>query len=164
MVGVKNGPPKEMVFPQLLGRKECNLDPADLDVILTVYKYDTTRYYVNVYDTGTQRLCDLVLNGTSCATFTASSSVSTLRPEGVCSLNGDVSFAIGWTTKSASHNLVPRVSKRGANVYQGAESAARPPGNLILLSTWSPAKSNAPDLLSQCVQAKCGNKIPHRGT
>ena len=37
----------------------CNLDPADLDVILTIYKYDTSRYYVNVYDTGTQRLCDL---------------------------------------------------------------------------------------------------------
>lgn len=62
LVGIRPGPPKVMVFPLLLGRREIVLNPLGIEVILTIYQYSPFRYYCNVYDIPTQRLADLVLN------------------------------------------------------------------------------------------------------
>jgi len=61
MVGLKSGPPRELVFPTLMGRKETKVKPFTDSVILTIYQYDFSRYYCNVYHVDSQRLSDLVL-------------------------------------------------------------------------------------------------------
>ncbi|CAD7949097.1 unnamed protein product [Amoebophrya sp. A25] len=62
MVGMVAGPPRKMVFPTLLGRKEVTIAPSNMEVILTIYMYDPRRYYLQVYHVTTQRMADLILN------------------------------------------------------------------------------------------------------
>jgi len=62
MVGIAPGPPRVLVFPDLLGRKEVMVEPYEHEIILTMYRYDVGRYYCNGYDAETSRLADFVLN------------------------------------------------------------------------------------------------------
>eukprot|EP00397_Hematodinium_sp_SG-2012_P000870 GEMP01000871.1.p1 GENE.GEMP01000871.1~~GEMP01000871.1.p1 ORF type:complete len:710 (+),score=188.25 GEMP01000871.1:59-2131(+) len=61
VVGISLGPPKELVLPTLVGRREVPLAPCGVWMILTVYKYNSRRYFLNGFDPQSQRLVDLVL-------------------------------------------------------------------------------------------------------
>lgn len=61
VVGVSLGPPKQLVLPKLVGRREVPLPPAGVALILTIYKYDNRRFFLNGFDAETQRLVDLVV-------------------------------------------------------------------------------------------------------
>lgn len=61
VVGISLGPPKELVLPTLVGRREVPLAPSGVFVILTVYKYDSRRFFLNGFDPNSQRLVDLVV-------------------------------------------------------------------------------------------------------
>merc|ERR1711862_47817 len=47
VVGISLGPPKELVLPVLVGRREVPLAPSGVCIILTVYKYDNRRFFLN---------------------------------------------------------------------------------------------------------------------
>lgn len=61
VVGITLGPPKDLVLPTLVGRREVPLAPCGVWMILTVYKYDNRRYFLNGFDPQSQRLVDLVV-------------------------------------------------------------------------------------------------------
>lgn len=61
VIGISLGPPKELVLPTLVGRREVPLAPSGVWMILTVYKYDAHRYFLNGFDPQSQRLVDLVV-------------------------------------------------------------------------------------------------------
>jgi len=62
MIGLQFGPPRKMVFPTLLGRKEIQIAPLNIEVILTIYQYEARRYYLQGYEVVSQRMADLILN------------------------------------------------------------------------------------------------------
>lgn len=61
VVGITLGPPKNLVLPSLIGRREVPLAPSGVWMILTVYKYESQRYFLNGFDPQSQRLVDLVV-------------------------------------------------------------------------------------------------------
>jgi len=61
VVGITLGPPKDLVLPTLVGRREVPLAPCGVWMILTVYKYDNRRFFLNGFDPQSQRLVDLVV-------------------------------------------------------------------------------------------------------
>lgn len=61
VVGIDLGPPKALVLPTLLGRDRMLMEPAGIQLIVSVYKYSATRFFLNGFDEGEARLVDLVL-------------------------------------------------------------------------------------------------------
>lgn len=61
VVGMSRGPPRRLALPTLVGRREAPLPPAGVSLILTIYRYDPRRFYLNGFDAASQRLVDLVV-------------------------------------------------------------------------------------------------------
>jgi hypothetical protein len=59
--GMDLGPPKALVLPTLLGRERLTVEPASLQLIISVYKYSTTRYFILGLDEETATYVEKVL-------------------------------------------------------------------------------------------------------
>jgi len=49
-VGVDPGPPRQIVVSSFIGRKEVTLQPAERKVLLSLYKYSATRFFLSGLD------------------------------------------------------------------------------------------------------------------
>merc|ERR1712098_517666 len=61
VVGISLGPPRKLTTPELIARARVALSPADVEIIVTLYKYSSRRFFVNAFDEEDQRFVDLVL-------------------------------------------------------------------------------------------------------
>merc|ERR1712098_438897 len=61
VVGVSLGPPKKLVTPELISRDRVTIAPSNLNIIVTLYKYSSRRFFVNGFDESQTRFVDLVL-------------------------------------------------------------------------------------------------------
>ncbi|CEM09543.1 unnamed protein product [Vitrella brassicaformis CCMP3155] len=59
LIGLTAG--RELVLPVLVGRRRVTLAPAGVAIILSLYRYDAYRFFLNGYDEEGDRLADLVL-------------------------------------------------------------------------------------------------------
>jgi len=60
-VGVSAGPPKNIVVSSLLGKREVNLPPTDARLLLTVYRYDARRFFVEGMQVDSGAFADLAI-------------------------------------------------------------------------------------------------------
>lgn len=71
-VGVDLGPPRRIVVSSLIARREVTLLPAETSVLLSLYKYSSTRFLISGLDLASSRLVELpVLDRTVTAEFEA---------------------------------------------------------------------------------------------
>merc|ERR1712070_506396 len=63
MVGMSRGPPRELRLPTTVGRRdEVMLPPAGIGLEVTIYQYDSRRFYISGVELkDTQETLDLVL-------------------------------------------------------------------------------------------------------